>query len=936
MSIQPRNLTQRQQEALDTSLHTAVSRKNLTETARLIEARANVNSREDLLGYTPLQTAVTKKWPEGCHLLMQHGANIQVIEDRQELTFLTRAAFSQGHQLGTASYIPDDPAVSNRPVSMSIRIQIENKDRILQKALDDSNLEDIASLLEAGVTLSPKEAEKVYYLCRQAIRDKRNPTTINTILQHLNITKQQAQSFLYDASDADCPEIVPTLIKAGIDVNEGLHSSLHGSSVRVLQCFIDLGADKNRGLTFAVIGKKQNFVQYLTEAGADKDHGLKESIAFDQPQFIPYFLSVGANSTVGLETAIDRNKLNAIQALVAVGADINKGLNIALLRGKEKIVRYFLENGAIGTPEALKSALKGSNTKLALDLLKKGMTPDLEMLQIALEQNNRTIIEWFVDNNAFSQAEILHTAIEKESSEMTLCLLFDKGLIPSQEMIRDAFQKNNLSFLCVGIKRGFIPEIEVWKRAVEQDVVDFYRELISRGMRFNEETGKELLNFLIEKGKLPMIGELNRDHSITYNPEILARIYAIADSEQKLEFAVIAGDQATAQQLIDAGADKTKGLLYAILYRKPAFIRYFAIAGADKNEGLEYAIENRQIFAITPLIEAGADKQTGLHLAIESGATNIAKELIKAGAAPDGESLRLAITHNRDELVEHLLDLGVQPNEEVMRDAVKIDSLQKVRTLIDHGGVMDPETKLRLMARLVDKKCACPHLFFLQRPKMYALEVFYDHAFQPLSKIAPQYLTKPILLLNIADYEAAGPYHGAITQYFTSSFDHKYEKMAKRFTLVRVMVDDANKLVSTMDRVRAALPKLPLLHWALNGHGGPQAIGLSKNHLTTDTGSVMGEIGKRIDQHGTASLWGCLNGEDDKNLAEIFSKYTFPAIVFASPSLVSSIAPYTFQLTPTTPVFAPFFQDDYGKPEPSRAYRDGELVADGYKLPSRL
>ncbi len=432
-----------------------------------------------------------------------------------------------------------------------------------------------------------------------------------------------------------------------------------------------------------------------------------------------------------------------------------------------------------------------------------------------------------------------------------------------------------------------------------------------------------------------MIRELNL-HFITYDAEILSRIYAIANGDEKLEFSVIAGDRTTAQELIDAGADTTKGLLYAIQYSQSTFLRFFVAAGADKDEGLLYAIRNLHSFALKELIDAGAGIQKALYAAVELNAISIVKDLIKAGAVPDGEAIRLACKNNRDELVEYLLDLGVKPNEEVMRDAVKSNTLQKIRTLIDHGGVMNEETQHHLMARLVDQKCTDPHLFFLRRPKMYEPEVYHNHDFQPLSRIDPQNLTKPILLLNIADYEYPGANHGVITEYFTRLYDREYEKMAKRFTLVRVMVGDVNKLVSTVDLVKAALPNLPLLHWALNGHGGGAALGFSKGHLTIDDTSVMVEIGKRIGKNGTCSIWGCLNGDGPNNLAQVFSQYAFPAIVFASPTLVSCIVPYTFQLNPTTPVFAPFFQNDFGKPAPSRAYRDGEEIADGYKLPSRL
>jgi len=364
---------------------------------------------------------------------------------------------------------------------------------------------------------------------------------------------------------------------------------------------------------------------------------------------------------------------------------------------------------------------------------------------------------------------------------------------------------------------------------------------------------------------------------------------------------------------------------------------------------LHTAISRKNLTETARLIEAKANVNsredllgwTPLQAAIAKGWTEGRRLLMKHGAdlpIPE-DTLRTAIREDDRDLTHYLIERGAVLDTEMSTTAVEKNNLELVRHLIDGGAPLEEKTRKKLTGLLLDQECTLEStsLFLdVRRPKLCTLEVYQGENFAPISKINRQFLSKPIFLLNIADYDIPGPNYGAITQYFTPTFHDIYDKIIKHFTLVRVIIDHPNKLVSTIDQVKAAIPNLPLLHWALNGHGNPVAIGFSKAWLTKEDTSIMQEIGKRIDVSGTISIWGCNNGDKEQNIAKVFSRHVFPTIVFASPEMVTRVTPNIRKLPSKIPVFFPFFRNDPGQQEFLNAYINGEEIANGYKLCSRL
>ncbi len=987
MSVRP-TLTNSQQAHFDTALHRAVSQRRLTQTASLIEARANVNSTVGLLGLTPLEIANNQQWADGCALLLRHGANPQVIEDERDVTFLARTTLSQGRRPGNFPAPGDSATADSRSVShLTIEMAISNKD-----------LTGVGLLVGRGLRLSEEQKDSVFALLMNSMYDKKeSPESIDFLLRHIGFSKSSMAQLIHQAIHYDWPAVIPSLLKAGADANGALHLALVSKKPHLLKYFLEAGADLEKGLELAVIGGEEELenTKCLISAGANKDRGLLYAIAYEKPTLVEYFISIGANKEQALIDAIRRDKSAFISQLIAAGIDYNRALQEAVRSDEFSAFCYCLDKGAIPSSELFKIALENeAGSQILRALFDRNLVPDAEVLQIAVENNCRDFLIRCVHSGVGNKEELLKIAVEKNKVDLVRDLLkmgasataqvfkfalannctdilvrcLETGFVTKEELLRIAVEKNNLDLvrhifrlgvivssenlfkLAVEnssseivhyfVDYGLIPTAEIWEIAFRINHKDVLDGLMRCKSIPNSEIRKKIILICVRQDYLALIPSLLQPTDD--NTEVLKEICNIVKDKNKvLEFAILGNVLRCVEDCIIAGADVNRGLALAIKFGRTSLIGRFISSGADKDKGLIVAIDRGAKESALLLIAQGASvTMETLKYSLEAGNSEMALHFLTHGIAPNEEILQLAVEHQAQDVVRYLLDLGMVPTPAIMKLAVKNNDIcfEMVRDLIEAGGIMDEETRNRLILALTKKNSINHHMFLhAKRPKLYEIEVYGEQGFVPLSSVDKSLLTKPLFMLNMAKYDAPGPYYGAITQYYTSSqFDPIYAKIARRFTLTRVLVDDKEKLVPTIDRIQAALPHLPFSHIAYNAHGGRGAIGLGKNHLTHGDLPIMKEIRKYLNGSSSLSLWGCLNAAGDQNLASIFSEQVFPIPVFASPETVSSVVPNTFQLTPTTPVFAPFFQDDYGKPEFMKVYRGGEEIADGYKLPSRL
>jgi hypothetical protein len=386
-------------------------------------------------------------------------------------------------------------------------------------------------------------------------------------------------------------------------------------------------------------------------------------------------------------------------------------------------------------------------------------------------------------------------------------------------------------------------------------------------------------------------------------------------------------------------------LLTVIRHGTPEMVHFLLERGAYPSiHGLEIAINAGRSEMIRSLLSAGFfDLQELLSRAQYNGHPEIVRCLVEHGMDV-ARVLKAAIQIECVEMVRCLVDSGVNATilNAALKTAVQENHFTIARDLIDAGAYPLGETLIVIKEHFIEKGATMKvqvSEFLLRRPKCCALEVFQEGRFQPLSDKNQMVFKKPIALLNIAAHERIGPNYGTIVACMDSSCTPLYRKMAKHFTLTRTFVDNPERLISVIEKVRTIFPTLPLLHWALNGHGNALAIGLGASSLFTlaDT-QIMRKISDLIDSGGVIALWGCSNALGDRNIVQVFSEQAPRQIVLGSPNPVTEFIPITVRSTACKiPLLLTVFSDpDQVDKVWLKVYKGGKKIVDGQSPRSRL
>jgi len=322
-----------------------------------------------------------------------------------------------------------------------------------------------------------------------------------------------------------------------------------------------------------------------------------------------------------------------------------------------------------------------------------------------------------------------------------------------------------------------------------------------------------------------------------------------------------------------------------------------------------------------------------------NGYYNIVDCLIKHGV-DKSNLLAMASDIESVGMICRLLDKKISPIalDAALKISIKKERFMAARMLIDAGARPAIEEKHEIERVMLSNgaNALSAECFFLRRPRPYTLEVLRQDHFELLSDQNCTTFQKPLALLNMAAYEDVKPTYGAIAKYFRNEWLPAYKEIAKNFTVVRVVVDDPHELGSVIDKVRHFLPTLPILYWALAGHGNETTLELGKGLLLKSTDIlIMKEISQRIDLSAIIALWGCLNAAGVGNLVEQFSK-NVPQIVMGSPNLVRDWKPITIKHKKSKNRFLlTGFTQNHLSIE-SRIYKDGEEIVNGQSHISKL
>ena len=345
-----------------------------------LEAGANVNERQGFSKETPLHAAAKEGLNDKVTILLEHGADPTI-----KLSFFggrktaAQVAEENGH-IAVVQTIARFSSDNQQKEGIDAR---DSRGRTaLHRAVRQSNLEEVASLLERGANPNVPNHGGQYPL---------------TISAHKGKTK-----------------IVKVLLDGGANPNihdhRGRHPltmAAHKGRTKVVKVLLEGGVDPNipdyRGrypLTMAAHKGKTEVVKILLSGGADPDlsdssgrNALHMAGDYNRADMIPFLFEGGANpnalrSRLREETplmiSIRRGNTEAALAFINGGADPNfsdssgrNALHVASHYNRTDMIPFLLEGGA--NPNALRSgpeeetplmiSVRRGNTEAALALV---------------------------------------------------------------------------------------------------------------------------------------------------------------------------------------------------------------------------------------------------------------------------------------------------------------------------------------------------------------------------------------------------------------------------------------------------------------------------------------------------------------------------------------------------------------------------------------
>lgn len=305
------------------------------------------------------------------------------------------------------------------------------------------------------------------------------------------------------------------------------------------------------------------------------------------------------------------------------------------------------------------------------------------------------------------------------------------------------------------------------------------------------------------------------------------------------------------------------------------------------------------------------------------------------------ENLRGALLTRDVTAYNYAIEMGADVNapredgKTPLQIAIAANNLPACKFLLDRGAKPTAEDKMRLERALIKKGVQTHEIynFFLERPTLHTPQVlmpngtFVNIASLPVSTRLALF-TKPIALFLIQN-EGINQYYGGVSKEFDEhAIFSFYERIAPDFTVIRILMNDRDRIVPLMDQIKDFFPGLPLLNMTIHGHGNPNCVELGPNSfLTTEDTAILEHAGLRLDPNATVDVSGCECANGPNNLIQRMS-YCMKRIVMGSPQPVGGTIAEIRYPQPNLPTLVSFHSPDMEKFH-VHAYKNGIEVVRG-------
>lgn len=270
-----------------------------------------------------------------------------------------------------------------------------------------------------------------------------------------------------------------------------------------------------------------------------------------------------------------------------------------------------------------------------------------------------------------------------------------------------------------------------------------------------------------------------------------------------------------------------------------------------------------------------------------------------------------------------------------LQTATTMKNLSACKILLDRGAAFTEQDQNNIESALHKKGVQEyeTHRFFIQRPAFHVPQVMMpDGTFVNVVSLqesmrATQF-TKPIAVFFIQNKEV-NEYYGGVTQEFdTHAVSTFYQRIEPTFTVIRVLMNNQNRIIPLLDQIQECFPGLPISYFDLCGHGNSKTIQIGlQSYLTTKNVTIFEQIDLRLDPKAPVCVRGCECAKGPNNLVQRISCHSKHVILGSHEDVRSARANIIYP-EPNFPALVLFHTSDMENFY-VRAYQNGARIADG-------
>ncbi|XP_057334146.1 putative ankyrin repeat protein RF_0381 [Microplitis mediator] len=578
---------------------------------------------------------------------------------------------------------------------------VEFRKQAIHLAVESDDIELAQKLLNAGaICLQVKgrydEDFNAYSLVKLAHRRK-NKEMVNLLLERLvvYVNKYDRRSGFW--SESDYPKLL-----GDMDLRASMLSAIKQNKIELLKKLMYHYRSSSKNLLVKTTGHiSYEIAEFLIDNGAysiqDLRRALNRAIECENIPTVKLLIRKGADANLSdrgvkgpLEIAFDKKNVEMIEILIAAGFDatktfdIDNSLHIAIIQNNYEKIKNFIENRVDinDTSYFKKTPLTlavEENNKLVIELLlKNGAKPEQATILAAIKNNNLDVVKILIDSGAYISLTTLLKVMEKVIYENEPERYIFRGLTEDSGPLRLSTSRKYEEFIKLLIKNGVDVNYQYSFKGSPLDIACKHNDL-------------ELVKILVEAGANVHIS-LNEYYPIKSAVE--------HNNYQLAEYLV---NHCTAANI---PCDYSEALICAVEWDRKEIVELLIKNGANINymplytsSALIHSIKNCTPEITEMLVKAGANvnmnlrNNTALIEAIKVPDYKMIPYLIENGADVDvsinkiGSLLNWYFRSSKSAVISLALDVGADVNVVDENDKTAIDffsNTENFQTLIEH------------------------------------------------------------------------------------------------------------------------------------------------------------------------------------------------------------------------------------------------------------